>query len=341
MNKKKIILIAFFLSPLFFLGKISLDLIAVSAANTTINITSKIAICGNNAKEVDEDCDGLDLTNKNCQSFGYRYGTLSCSPSCDFNLSSCSQDEPPINYGGNPVSETKVFFRGIAYPQSNVVLMKDGQIASKAVSGSKGEFSMEVSGLSGGNYIFNIYAIDDKGITSSSFVFPLKVIQGETMTIDDVLLAPTIAIDKNEVKKGDDIIVSGQSSPQNDVLIFIDLVNQVTVTSDSRGSYSYSFNTASLAENDYYIRAKSVKGESYSKSVKFIVGDSNVPVSDKSLKGDLNNDGKVNLVDFSIAAYWYDKDITPSFSKVEGQRLNDDGRINLVDFSIIAFYWNG
>ena len=58
-------------------------------------------------------------------------------------------------------------------------------------------------------------------------------------------------------------------------------------------------------------------------------------------KGDLNSDKKVNIVDFSIAAYWYKRTISAEFAAKERERLNGDGKVNLVDFSILAYYWTG
>jgi hypothetical protein len=76
-----------------------------------------------------------------------------------------------------------------------------------------------------------------------------------------------------------------------------------------------------------------------SKAVAFTVGDTNLALEKKVvalLKSDLNNDGKDNLIDFSIMAFWYNKPNSPA--KVD---LNGDGKINLVDFSIMAYYWTG
>ena len=56
-----------------------------------------------------------------------------------------------------------------------------------------------------------------------------------------------------------------------------------------------------------------------------------------TLIGDLNCDGRVNIIDFSIMAYWYNKKTTPP-TKID---LNGDGKITLIDFSIMAFYWTG
>lgn len=56
-------------------------------------------------------------------------------------------------------------------------------------------------------------------------------------------------------------------------------------------------------------------------------------------KYDLNCDGRVNLVDFSILAYWWKRPLTA----VAKQRVdfNGDGKVDLVDFSILAYHWTG
>ena len=59
------------------------------------------------------------------------------------------------------------------------------------------------------------------------------------------------------------------------------------------------------------------------------------------VKGDLNKDGKVNLVDFSIAAFWYKRSTSDAFKPIEIERLNGDGKVDLTDLSIMAYYWTG
>jgi len=58
-------------------------------------------------------------------------------------------------------------------------------------------------------------------------------------------------------------------------------------------------------------------------------------------KADLNGDNKVNLVDFSIAAFWYKRTLSADFVTIEKSKLNGDGKVTLVDFSIMAYYWTG
>jgi hypothetical protein len=350
MNEKNLILIVLFLTIPFCLWKISF-FVDQSAAAAVINATIKMVICGNNIREAGEDCDGTDLNNKSCQSFGYSQGNLSCRSSCDFNFTSCSREgensgSSNSRYVPTP-PETKIVLSGRAYPQSNVILLKDGQIALKTIAGPDANFNMQLSGLSTGNYIFSVYGEDNKGLSSSSFVFPVKITQGATATISGIFIAPTITTDKDTVKLGDNITIFGQSTPQSNITIVINSANEILskVKTDKNGVYLYNLDTSVLEKGDHYAKSRTTLNEevsSYSKSVKFIVGDSNASLPSQSfLKADLNNDGKVNLVDFSIAAYWYKKPLSQSFSIIEKERLNGDGKIDLVDFSIIAFYWKG
>jgi hypothetical protein len=49
-----------------------------------------VTVCGNGVKETTEECDGSDFGTLTCVSFGYSYGTLSCTSSCTVNTSGCS-----------------------------------------------------------------------------------------------------------------------------------------------------------------------------------------------------------------------------------------------------------
>jgi hypothetical protein len=75
--------------------------------------------------------------------------------------------------------------------------------------------------------------------------------------------------------------------------------------------------------------------------VGFIVSNKDVTKTKKGtcggIPGDISCDGTVNLVDFSILAYWYKLGTKPPVNV----DLNGDGKINLVDFSILAYHWTG
>ena len=80
----------------------------------------------------------------------------------------------------------------------------------------------------------------------------------------------------------------------------------------------------------------------FGRVISFTVGTKNVvKTTEIKLKGDLNGDNKVNLIDFSITAFWYKRVLSANFLVKETEALNGDGKVDLVDFSIMAFFWTG
>jgi hypothetical protein len=325
-----------------------------AASNATIGITIKISVCGNNIKEGVEQCDGSDLGGATCQSLGYSGGTLSCGTSCNFNTSGCTYGGGGGGGGGGgvyvpPQAETKVIFSGRAYPKSTVTLLKDAQIAATTIAGADANFSITFSGLSGGNYIFSIYSEDNKGIRSSLLNFPVSVTSGATTNVSGIFIAPTIAVDKSEVKKGDNIAIFGQSIPKSEITIAINSDEEFfdKTLADANGAYLYNFDTTKINIGQHFTKSKAAKDgaiSSFSKAVSFLVGTKNVLAGlpqQCPAKADLNGDCRVNLVDFSIAAYWYKRPLSAEFSPKEKTLLSGDSKIDLVDFSIMAFYWTG
>ena len=53
---------------------------------------------------------------------------------------------------------------------------------------------------------------------------------------------------------------------------------------------------------------------------------------------DLNVDGKVNIVDFSILLFHWGEDGGDSSPPAD---INHDGIVNLTDFSVMIFHWTG
>ncbi len=255
---------------------------------------------------------------------------------------------PPSGGGGYYPLPTIVNFTGRAYPKSTVTLLKDAQIAATTVAGNDAAFQISISGLSAGAYLFSMYSEDNKARRSSLLTFPVSVTAGVTTNISGIFIAPTIDIDKSEVKRGDNISIFGQSAPQSDIVIMVSSDEEffAKTVSDKDGVYLHNFDTSVLDYGSHYAKSKASIGNlisGFGYAVNFKVGTKTITKTEiaKILKGDLNNDGKVNLVDFSIAAYWHKRPLSESFKKIEMERLSGDGKINLIDFSIMAYYWTG
>jgi hypothetical protein len=252
--------------------------------------------------------------------------------------------------GGGFTAQTIVIFSGKAYPKSIVTLLKDAQITSTTVAGADASFMITLSSLTVGNYIFSLYSEDNNGIRSSLLTFPVSVTAGATTNVSGIFLAPTISVDKSEVKRGDDIAIFGQSVPESDIVISVHSDEEYfsKTISDKDGIYLYNFDTSFLDIGSHLTKSKASIGNllvsGYSNSVNFKVGTQNIaatPSQKCPARGDLNGDCRVNLIDFSIASYWYKQPLSDSFKKLEISELNGDGKVNLVDFSIMAYYWTG
>jgi hypothetical protein len=166
------------------------------------------------------------------------------------------------------------------------------------------------------------------------------ITSGATTDISGIFIAPTIDVDKSEVKKGDTITIFGQSIPESQVTISVhsEVETFHTVSTDKSGAYLLAYDTSDLELGKHETKSKTKKANEispYGKTVEFLVGTLSKPKSACAI-GDLNCDGKVNIVDFSIMAYWYQKPQPPATVD-----LNHDGKVTLVDFSILAYHWTG
>jgi len=250
--------------------------------------------------------------------------------------------------GGGAITtgRASVTFSGRAYPMSYVTVLKDGQETITTIAGPDAIFEVTLSGLSSGDFNFSLYGTDDAGRRSSLFTFPVYVTANTSTTVSGIFISPTLAVDKETVAQGDNLAIFGQTSPDSNVTIAVNSENSIfaQVSSDNDGVYLYNFDTSVLELGQHFTKSKSAVAStisSYSRSVGFVVGDISIPIDgvETGVCGgiaDLNCDGRVNLIDFSIEAYWYLRLSPPA--QVD---LNGDGGVDLVDFSIMAYYWTG
>ncbi len=246
--------------------------------------------------------------------------------------------------GGGYFVSSSITFSGIAYPFARVYIQQDGQAAMTVTADFFARFSATIYNLPTNIYKFSVYAKDSEGRKSASFAFPLAITYGTTVNINNIYLSPTIDIDKSHVARGDSLIIFGQSAPQASVNISVNsnILHLYSATTNIIGQYSYNLDTSSLLFGPNQTKSRAMINSqltSFTPPLTFIVGDRNKKkevVECTTIVADLNCDGKVSLIDFSIMAYWYRNTNPPS--RVD---LNSDGVISLADFSILAFYWTG
>lgn len=193
--------------------------------------------------------------------------------------------------------------------------------------------------------MFGIWAEDTLGDRSITHTFNISIALGATSVISGIFIPPVMSIDKSEVKRGDILTFYGSSAPLATVAVTINSDEELIkyATSGNDGTWTYKFNTIELDYGDHTAKARATKDgdiTSFSKVAAFKIGDKNVATKPnrKCPSADLNSDCKVNLVDFSILAYWFKRPLSDTSTKYD---LNKDGKISLVDFSILAYYWTG
>jgi len=316
----------------------------VSDVSIQIQVIEPSAFCGNNVQEADEQCDGSDLADQTCVTFGYASGALGCNDDCTFDTSGCARF---IGGGGGggvyvpPPPETKVILQGKAYPLSSVTILKDGQVAAITESDSQANFEVELTALTAGTYTFGVWGEDSDGRKSIVFSFTVSVASGTITTVSGIFLPPTIELDKTSLKKGEVLNILGQTAPISEISISIRSPEIVKITTaDEEGLWGYSLDTIGLDEGTHSARAKATSPEelqsSFSQALSFNVG-KEIPkeIPDVIKKADINGDDRVNLVDFSILLYNW------GIPKSPAADLNSDGKVDLADFSIMMYWWTG
>ena len=256
---------------------------------------------------------------------------------------------------GVPMTST-VNFEGTAYPGAHVVIMRDGIVMTAATAGADGSFVSTVSNVYPGSYVFSAYAQDVAGRLSASYSFPFYINGRSIVTVNGILIAPTIALDKASVAEGGKITVSGAAAPNSVVNIVVDSTTEkkYSALASGTGTYSYVIDTTGFSDPTYSVSAHMLYGgkeSPFSKSLVFRLSgvvvstlpdtgttDATPPTAGFCGigQGDLNCDGHVNIIDFSIMKSWYRKPNPPAIVDLSG-----DGQITLKDFSILAADWTG
>ncbi len=276
----------------------------------------------------------------------------------------CKQEEPPMSSstppnppstpsgdgggsgGAVPVrAQTQVILEGRAYPNSRVQILKDGELIGLAQSDSEAKFSYTVSNATPGPTTFGFWSEDAKQIKSITYTTTFQVTQNAVTNVGNIYLPPTIRALINRVAPGNIINLDGTTIPNALVNILIDKTKTpaMTATSSRDGAWAMKYGTQGLAPEVYHqiipffemlegsasaVKAKSGNGL----ALNIFVG--NNEVSDRKTVSDLNNDGKVNIADFSILLYrWGSSDPLAD--------LNKDGKVGIADFSVLLFNWTG
>ncbi|MBP9669521.1 MAG: hypothetical protein KBE09_04505 [Candidatus Pacebacteria bacterium] len=233
--------------------------------------------------------------------------------------------------------ETKVVLRGKAYPNSSVNILLDGKKVGTVLADVHADFLFSTSDITPGTANFSFIAKDKDGNDSITTSMVFEVVQSAITTVANIFIPPTLVVNERRIKPGEPLTISGSTVPKSKVTTLLKAKDEskLNADADDTGSWALQVDTASLTEGFHTAKAlfelSSTVKSGYGRSVNFFVGEGEPGIL---ASADLNQDGKVNLVDFSIFLL--------SWGKKEGDSdFNGDGAVNLADFSIMLFNWTG
>lgn len=240
----------------------------------------------------------------------------------------------------SPTNPT-VIFNGYAAPGATVTALRDSTLAGSTISDRQAKFSITLTDQPTGAIVYVLSGADSDGRSLTAMTFALSLGLSTTTIINGVFLGPSIAIDKNSVKIGTPVTISGTTAPTSLVTLTVSSphATSFSLTADSQGRWSKVVNTTSIGVGQHSAQAQALldgtAASEISAAVMFAVNA--LGQCDNRATGDLNCDARVDLIDFSVLLFFW-RQTNPNNERVDS---NHDGTVNIVDFSIMLFQWTG
>lgn len=275
------------------------------------------------------------------------YSVVSAQVSQQVTVSAVVPELPPIE------PDTVVVFQGISYPSSTLTIQQDGSVLVELTTDAQARFDVSAI-VTPTTHTFTVFGRDQSGLIGKEANFTLTLSSGTTTTISGIFLGPTITIDKTSIGAGETATVSGTTAPQSEVNVTLGTTG-VGVTAgaprtivqiasaDSNGRWLKLLNADDLTVGSYTARAQATDPDTqsvseFSKTVAFeVLGGGPPGACDGKLAADINCDGSVNLIDFSILMFYWES-VNPANARAD---ISGDGTVNIIDFSVMMFYWTG
>ncbi len=321
---------------------IPFSVLAQSGVPYTVDIVAEVPGCGDEIIQSGEQCDGNNLGGQSCASVGFSIGTLSCSSACTLLTNLCELRAPVVQSGSRSPSlvdvlpalqTTNVIVSGSAPPHAIVTLLRDGQVSGVAVADSLGLFQITTVGLAPGRYSMQIVAEIGKIHQAVTDAFFVQVIADSTTKVTGITVGPIVT---SGTVAADSTTIRGQAIPGALVTFMYDAIEVARVVAANDGTFAVSFPEAVRAGETIFMYMNS---NGRTTTVPFRVTVSLNPGEDTvrcTNPIDITGECRVGINDFTIAVYAYVRNV--GTARLD---FNDDGVVNLRDFSLMAFYWTG
>lgn len=361
----------------FLLFVIALPFTASAQSIGTASTTLTLSICGNLLVDEGEQCDVPGETGVYSQTIVGRQCAPSCNygPYCgdgilqtsfgeqcddgnnddgDFCSALCLIEPAGSGGGGSSgggggggggrttnLGNTQINIKGRGYPSRTINFLLDTVNVGSVRTDNAGNFEFAAE-ASPGTATLGIWANDINNIRSITLNNTFDVTQGAVTNLNGLLLPPTIVVANANITPGANVTLSGQSVPNATVEVHFNASSIVErVQSAASGIWTLNFDTNKLSIAQHTVKARSIIGNpplttqsSFSNSIQLFIG-----VDGQATRpSDLNRDGLINLIDFSILIFWWQTNGGDSDPPAD---INGNGRVGLEDFSILLFNWTG
>jgi hypothetical protein len=319
--------------------------IHVLATSYDVEIFAVVPGCGDGVIQAGEQCDGSNLGGASCSLQGFTAGSLSCSTACTFITASCFIDEsrgvgsestrferenPPFT----PVTDSNVIISGYFEPAGRVSILKDGILSGTTFADASGRWQLTLSGLVEQTYLFQVIGTSYTGTQVYSETFFTRVLADATTKVSAIVLAPQFLIRTIDSKT----ILETRAIPDSRITVLVDgrEVIYYAVPVDYDDSIRIDLSSFLLQPTHTIAVAVSLATKRILTPEYLYTKNSEPAATPCTERADVSKDCQVNFIDFLIARAWYlVAPITQAFD------LDQSGRIDLVDFSIMAYYWTG
>jgi len=238
----------------------------------------------------------------------------------------------------NPASIT---FSGFAFPGGIVTFLRNESTIGTELTRPDGTFTKTVS-VSPGFITFGIRAKDQRGLDSATTNITLNVQANQTINIANIFLSPTITADRFNLQRGGTLRIFGSAFPQSTVRIFNNFSPSGSpmgnVLTSTGGLWEYFFPTEALGDGQYSIKVNAEIQNPhlvspFSENLEFTIAEI------QCRGADFNFDTRVNIIDFSILIFYWERN--PAIGNITNicTDLNTDEVVNIFDFSIMMHQW--
>lgn len=365
-----------FLSSLILVA-CTLPLLGLAQSTAEITTTLTLSVCGNVLVDPGEECDIPGETGVYSQTIIGRQCTPQCKwgPYCgdgilqssyneecddgnndnaDFCSATCKIEPAGSGGGGSSggssggsggsnteLGDTILNIVGKAYKSRTLNFLLDTESVGTVRTNSNGDFEFATD-VSPGTITLGVWATDSAGNRSITLNNTFDVTQGAVTNLAGIILPPTIFVQNQSANPGDIVTLSGESVPNSAVELHVNDSEFVEVTTaDGDGRWEVNLDTGKLSISEHLLKARSIVGtppltteSSFSTALQLFVG-----VDGRATTpSDLNRDGFINLIDFSILIFWWQ---TNGGSSDPPADINGNGNVGLEDFSILLFNWTG